>query len=419
MTKKSKNSSASNPAYKPPAQEMSLTKKVDRLLKMIPRGTFETVGGAVGGPTGAAIGKGISTITGYGDYTVTSNSLGLVTQKGELANSVPSFEPSDHGTRIRHREFIGNVFAPPNPNVYSVKSYNIMASNPELFPWVSEIALRYQRYKVHGMVFYYVSTSTDYNNSGTVAICTNYNVNEREFGSMQTLQNSMFAVSTKPSLSMAAPIECEPKSMPSDGYFVRHQEALADGVVSDLRLSTLGKLNVATEGLTLPEGTILGQLWVTYDLELLHPYSGVDSIVPESFASTAYTVTPSQTTYKAISSSYKSTNWPLTLTSASSASLEWEDKPNLIGAEYEFAVIEVSNNPGANCIGATTNSDSSYGATFLSTEAIPANPLASEYQYSYVKFKITSASGRVNLVKYAAAGANRTVTSWGRRLKQI
>jgi len=61
-----------------------MAKKLDQLLSRIPRGTFATVGGALGGPSGAMIGKGISTLTGYGDYNVRTNSLMNRTVIGDL-----------------------------------------------------------------------------------------------------------------------------------------------------------------------------------------------------------------------------------------------------------------------------------------------------------------------------------------------
>jgi hypothetical protein len=120
------------------------------------------------------------------------------------------------------------------------------------------------------MVFYYRSTSTDYQNSGTVALAVNYNATEGNYLNSESLLNAMFAVSSKPSLSFAAPVECDPATSPDGGYYVRHESNITG--VTDLRMSTVGTLNLATYGLTVSPGTVLGQLWCTYDIELLYPY---------------------------------------------------------------------------------------------------------------------------------------------------
>jgi hypothetical protein len=121
------------------------------------------------------------------------------------------------------------------------------------------------------MVFYYKSTSTDYDNSGSIAIAVNYNANEAPYDSMGEVLNSMFAVSSKPSIGFAAPLECDPKTQPQGGFHVRHADNIIH--VSDMRFSTVGLLNIATSGLTLPAGTTIGQLWVSYDIELMFPYT--------------------------------------------------------------------------------------------------------------------------------------------------
>jgi hypothetical protein len=130
------------------------------------------------------------------------------------------------------------------------------------------------------MVFYYKSTSTDYNNSGTIAVSVNYNATEYKYSSIEQVLNSMFAVASKPSESFAAPVECDPEGMPDGGYYVRHESAVQ--TTTDLRMSTVGTVQFVTEGLTLPAGTVVGQLWCTYDVELLFPYITPDNVFTPS-----------------------------------------------------------------------------------------------------------------------------------------
>lgn len=265
MTKNNKN------ARVDPMAGASLVKKMDQLLSRIPKGTFATVGGALGGPTGAMIGKGISTITGYGDYTVSHNSLMNKTVIGEMADQVPVFRQQGADTRVKHCEFVADIVAPDTPADYNVVTFNVDPTDSETFPWLSAVARKYQRYKVKGMVIGYRSTSTDYNNSGVVAITVNYDPAETQFDTMEGLLNTKFAVSTKPSCSMIAPVECDPARSPMDGYYIKHLTS-GDNTDATFRQTMLGKINVATTGLTLPAGTTLGQLYISYDIELLYPY---------------------------------------------------------------------------------------------------------------------------------------------------
>lgn len=245
--------------------------KMDQLLSRIPRGTFATVGGALGGPTGAMIGKGISTITGYGDYNVKQNTLLRGTTVGEMADQVPVFRNFGADTKVKHCEFVHDLVAPDAPGAFTNMTFQLDPTNSTTFPWLSSVARKYQRYKVKGMVIGYRSTSTDYNNSGVVAISVNYDPAEVPYESMEGLLNTKFAVSTKPSISMLAPVECDPARSPMDGYYIKHNTSF-DVNDATIRQTVLGTVNIATSGLTLPPGSTLGQIYISYDIELLYPY---------------------------------------------------------------------------------------------------------------------------------------------------
>jgi hypothetical protein len=251
-------------------EDPGLAAKLDRLLSRIPKGTFATVGGLLG-PKGAAAGHALSTITGYGDYTVTKNSLMNQTVVGEMADQVPVFKNQGADTRVKHCEFVMDLKVPSTGPTYSVTALPIDPTDTNTFPWLASVAKKYQKYKVKGMVIGYRSTSTDYNNSGVVAIAVNYDPAERAYASMDTILNTKFAVSTKPSNSMLAPVECDPARSPQDGYYMKHTTSY-DVTDATIRQTRMGTINVATQGLSLPAGTTIGQLYVSYDIEMLYPY---------------------------------------------------------------------------------------------------------------------------------------------------
>lgn len=248
----------------------NIGRKIDNVASKIPKGTFRTIGSAFG-PKGAALGQAISTITGYGSYNVDHNTIMTSTQIGAAAENIPTFSKGSHGSTITHREFIRNVIVPNDGNEFQNTVERLAIDNANIFPWLSKLSTRYQRYKVKGMVFQYRSISTDYNNSGSVAIAVNYNATERGYTNMPALLNSQFACSAKPSVSFYAPVECDPKTHP-DGFYIRHEDEINN--MTDVRMSSVGVLNVATQGLSLNQGTVLGELWVTYEIELIAPYLG-------------------------------------------------------------------------------------------------------------------------------------------------
>jgi hypothetical protein len=244
----------------------SLAKRLDQLMQRIPRGAFAAAGGAIGGTPGAMVGRAISNITGYGDYSVSQNTVSRQGFHGGV--EVPSF--SNKSVRVTHREYFADVIVPENPTEFHNTAFDLSPTNPQLAPWISKIAEKYSKYKIHGLVFYYKPMSTDYNNSGTVAITVNYDPQEDKFETLNGMLNSKFAVSGKPSCAIVAPVECDPSTLIGGGTMLIDHPTL--GAVADKRFTSIGALNVATSGLTMPIGSILGQLHMTIDLELINPF---------------------------------------------------------------------------------------------------------------------------------------------------
>lgn len=255
-----------------------LKQRVDRVMRLAPKGSFGRAGSAAGmafgGPVGAAVGgalgKGLSAITGYGDYQVKSNSLSTISTS---VDTVPQFVRNDHAVRVIHREFVKDIVVPMVPGAFNNDTFVINPSNVELFPWLSSLSKQYQQYNIRGMIVEFKSMSSDYAASGplgTVAIATNYNVNDTPFPNKIALENSEFAVSCKPSMSLMHAIECDPEFSGRKYYYVR-DPATEGSATSDARLFDVGLLQVATVGLPGGPGSTLGEMWVSYDIEFTKP----------------------------------------------------------------------------------------------------------------------------------------------------
>lgn len=255
--------------------------RLDKVLRRIPRGAFAAAGGAMGGRYGGSVGNrlgrmagaGLSAISGYGNYNVSSNSLTTVSASMDM---VPQFVKNEHSIRVKHREFIRDLLVPGDPEAFNLTDYVINPGNRELFPWLGQMARQYSQYKIHGMVFAYKTMSSDYAASGplgTVFMATNYNALDRPFNSKIELENTEFAVSTKPSMSLVHAIECDPKVSGFDILYIR-DPTYDTGETSDRRFYDYGRFQVGTQGLPGQTGSTLGELWVTYDIELIKPIIG-------------------------------------------------------------------------------------------------------------------------------------------------
>lgn len=226
-------------------------------------------------PIGAALGSKaqqlFSKITGMGDYKVRKNSL--------VTDSVPQFATNNRTSRIVHREFVTDV---SSSSAFSSRSFSVNPGMAQTFPWLYSVAQNYSEYKIHGLIFEYKSTSADALNStntalGTVILATQYNVLDGAFVAKQQMENTEFVVSVKPSLSVIHPIECDPSETPVSHLYIR-SGAPSSG---DLRLYDWCNFTIATVG--SQAAAVIGELWVSYDIEFLKPKLGANTNLTDHY----------------------------------------------------------------------------------------------------------------------------------------
>lgn len=255
------------------------TKKAEKsggMISNVGEMAGNALGSALAGPAGGGIGKFlggklghlIETVTGFGDYQVESNTI-LEGGMGvpQIVNSI-----NKGSTIVRHREFIGNV---QSSIAFSVQSYLIQPGLASTFPWLAQMANSYEQYRLRGVLFEFVSTSSDALLSaatstalGSVIMMTDYDVADAAPTSKRQMLNSEFACSTKPSLTAIHPIECARDLSAQDILYTRGSIAVPANF--DQRLYDFARFNIATEGMQV-NGGVLGELWVTYEIELLKP----------------------------------------------------------------------------------------------------------------------------------------------------
>lgn len=224
-----------------------IAKTVKELESRVPKitgaGLGRSLGNLVGfGDLGEKLGRGAATILGMGDYTVKGNSL-IQQLNNPNASIVPVFDKNGRrGVRVTEREYI-------NP------------TNSSAFPWLSVIAKQFEQWEPHGIIFQFVSTSSDFNGTGqalgTVIMATDYDVYDALAATKVELENMDYAQSTKPSASAIHGIECDPSERTTEVLYVGEGGP-------DQRFNTLGNFQIATQGMT---GTpVVGELWVSYDI---------------------------------------------------------------------------------------------------------------------------------------------------------
>lgn len=244
-----------------------VVKIVEKKVKPSSSSSSGSVGRKFGGFLGDMAQKAIMTITGMGDYTVKNNSLfnGSVS-----SNSPPQFVMKNPGSvRCVHREYIGEVIS-PGPG-FAIKSYVINPETPATFPWLSSLALSWEQYKFHGLVFEFKSTSATAVAStntalGSVILATQYNSLETPFISKLQMDQYEFAIATNPAVSAIHPVECS-TAVGAPEFLFTDAGALNSG--GDPRFSIMGNFSIATQG--QQASSTIGELWVSYDIEFYKP----------------------------------------------------------------------------------------------------------------------------------------------------
>lgn len=219
-------------------------------------------------------------VLGAGDYSdpdsdilatgerPTSNSLLACATDGKVGGEVPYMHADGNETRIQHREYIGDVYS--TTDAYKTQTFDLNPGLNETNPWLAPIANQFAAYRYLGMNYEFVSEGSEYTNSaglGYVALATQYNAYTPNFTDKRSMLNSQFADAAKPSKSFAHWIECKPGSVPLVDLYTRAGSTPAN---ADRRLYDLGRVTLAVGGNTA-DNAVIGELWATYDVELLLP----------------------------------------------------------------------------------------------------------------------------------------------------
>jgi len=227
-----------------------------------------TIGfGGAGASAGTSLGASISRWLGSGDYKVSTNSI--VNRSLKSSDGIPSMHCSSQTIVVRHKEFVTEVRG--NTSFTVQNSFSINPGNTQLFPWLSSLAAKFQEYRIKGLVFHYVPSSGAISSGssalGTVMMQTSYRASDSQPLSKSEMLNEYWSSESVPSEPFCHPIECDPKENPFNVQYVRTKNPPSG---DSILMYDLGMTHIATSG-QQTTGTVLGDLWATYEIELKKP----------------------------------------------------------------------------------------------------------------------------------------------------
>lgn len=255
----------------------AILSKLGSIAKHLAAPAATAIGTALGQPElGAFAGHIISKLTGSGAYVNNADKLRYNSLFNKSADGVqiPSFGETERSTRIKHREYIGDLIAGPTGSPTLFNTWQNVYVNPALldsFAWLSQVAENYDSYMFHGLVFEYKAMSgmaTGTNTQlGNVIFSAQYNSANPPFTNKLQMENYQGACSCNPSENMLFGIECDPKDLPLNHLYTRTGQVPTG---QTQQVYDLCSLQIATQGVPT-ESQILGEIWVTYDVELFQP----------------------------------------------------------------------------------------------------------------------------------------------------
>lgn len=176
---------------------------------------------------------------------------------------------------VLHKEYIRDI---PQTNNFTSNPFTINPGLENTFPWLSQIADAYEEYRIRGCVFTFKTTTTPYNQEqkslglGTVMLAAQYNVNNPVFTNKRDLENYTGSQSASPLVSQQMVVQ---PTGPLKTLYIRTGNV--NDANYDPRMYDFARFEIATTGMTPSNGTPgtvnenIGELWVTYEIELIKP----------------------------------------------------------------------------------------------------------------------------------------------------
>lgn len=285
MTKKSKRRAA---ARKPQTKKEENVGAIGRALRLLGGAGGGALGAYAGNPVagtavGSSLGAALSKWMGFGDYAVKENSV-----VKRASTGIPMMHKEGQSVVLRHREYIAQVRGSQGFAVQD--SFQLNPGNVKTFPWLSSIAASFQEYKFRGLVFHYIPSSGSAVAStnaalGTVMLQTSYRSNDTAPASKSELLNEYWSGESVPNDTFAHPVECDPAENPFNVQYVRTDDIPTND--SQL-LYDLGVTHLCVSG-QQADGNTLGDLWVTYEVELKKPIVASNVTSQYQISSTQWT----------------------------------------------------------------------------------------------------------------------------------
>lgn len=230
--------------------------------------------------TGGLGHKIYTALTGSGDYVEETKNMPFEVSANTVVHnslipSMPNIANDGGMVRVRHREYITDIVIDGKGESFTV--FNLQPGDSKTFPWLSNLANRFQQYKLLGGVFEYVTlcgnaVSAAVPALGAINVVVQYDVTRQYLTDPREILNTYYSNSGVISADLMLSLECETTEQPCQVYMIRDPNPNLDQP-NDSRWYDFGRMELSIRGAPpAPNmGYVAGQLWFTYDILLIKP----------------------------------------------------------------------------------------------------------------------------------------------------
>ena len=164
--------------------------------------------------------------------------------------------------RLSHKEMVDDIEIPETSGV--LQTFEVNPGLPSCFPWLSQIAQRFETYNFNSLSFHWV-TAVPTSTAGTIAIIPDYDpADDNSLASKKELLS--FEDSVRGSWWSNFTMKSTPRNLRKrKAYYVRGQDLAAN---LDIKTYDVAQLHLYKSGTA---DTVGGELWVEYDISFHTP----------------------------------------------------------------------------------------------------------------------------------------------------
>ena len=228
--------------------------------------------------------KMVKSLSGRGAYEMRAEGQANSIVNTGMLSDVPIPTGGVMGDNVySNREYIMDIYSPGAG--FHNTAYSINPGLSNLFPLLKQFLQNYEMYEFEELMFTFrtsVSSATYSGAMGLWIMAVNYNALSEAFTNKRSMEDYDGAIAGRICDMGYIGAECGKGRGPYNRLFVRTGPI---GALDDLKTYDFGKFNFATnlDGTTFPQGTVLGELWVTYRVRAykmkLYSYGGSDILI--------------------------------------------------------------------------------------------------------------------------------------------